>query len=801
MFLMKNYGSLRAKIRNDFLKSKGEQMKYNEFLNNKVIASSPMGFEAKKLNPMLYDFQHDITHWALKIGRAAIFAGCGLGKTPMQLEWANKIYQHTNKDILILAPLAVNAQTKREGSKFGIEINICRSQSDVKPGINIANYEMVDKFDHGHFIGVVLDESSILKSFMGNIKRKIINYFKNTKYKLACTATPSPNDHMELLNHSDFLNVMPSNEALSRWFINDTMHFGTYRLKGHAVNDFWEWVSTWAACLNKPSDLGYDDNGFILPELKTIKHIIDYEDPRDYENGKLFRETRVINATNLYKELTETLKERVTAAAELINPSNESWVVWCHKNDEANELNKKINGSINVHGSLSIEKKEKAIEDFTNGKIKVMVTKPSMCGFGLNWQHCHNMAFVGLSYSFEQRYQASRRLWRFGQKKPVYEHLILSPAENQQVLTIVKRKEQRHMEMENKMAKSLKNYTQITGRRNLKLDYKSEVYEGSFYKLILGDAVNEIKNLENNSVHFQIFSPPFSNLYIYSDMVQDMGNSKNDKEFFKHFEFLIPQLYRILVPGRLCAVHCKDLVDYKGRDGEAGLRDVPGEIIRLFESNKFKYHSRVTIWKDPVIEMQRTKAQGLLHKQIKKDSSMCRQGLPDYLLLFRKWPDNSETSGPDPIKHPQGFKNYIGENIPQGEYITESGKFDNITNLKTIAKNDDIFSIHVWQRYASPVWFDIKQTNVLNCRIARDDQDEKHICPLQLDVIERAIHLWSNPADTVFTPFAGIGSEVYSAVKLGRYGIGIELKKTYIQQAVDFLEKLENKPKQLGLFD
>jgi len=778
-------------------------MDYDKFLNRKVMDSTKDGFDTKgELNPMLFDWQKDVTRWAIKIGKAALFEACGLGKTPQQLEWAKHIHEHTNKNILILAPLAVSLQTKKEGVKFGIDVNICRSQKDVKPGINITNYEMVDKFDASKFVGIVLDESSILKSFMGKTKQKLMNVFRNTQFKLACTATPSPNDHMELLNHADFLNVMPSNEALSRWFINDTMHFGTYRLKKHAIDSFWEWVSSWAVCLSNPSDLGYDDNGFRLPPLETIEHVIKYENPHDYEAGLLFRDTKVINATKLFREMRETAKERVEKAAELVNASDEEWVVWCHTNDEATALKKSINDSVNVHGSLSIDTKEELINSFSEGNVKVMITKPSMCGFGLNWQHVRNMAFVGLSYSFEQRYQASRRLWRFGQKKKVYEHLILSPAEKQQILSIVRKKEKNHDEMISQMVKPMNNFSE-GNKKKLQTEYKAKTLKGKNYKLILGDACKEIKKLKSESVHFQIFSPPFSNLYIYSDMLQDMGNSKNDSEFFDHFNFLIPELYRILMPGRLCAVHCKDLVDYKGRDGAAGLRDVPGQFIRMFESNGFKYHSRVTIWKDPVIEMQRTKAQGLLHKQVKKDSTMSRQGLPDYLLIFRKWPDDSETSGPEPVSRKGGLTGYVGESPPHdGNYVVESGKddYENWSELKQIADGDDIFSIHVWQRYASPVWFDIQQTNVLNCRVARDGGDEKHICPLQLDVIERSIHLWTNPGDTVFTPFAGIGSEVYAAVKMGRKGIGIELKETYLKQAESFLNQLENKPKQLELF-
>ena len=607
-----------------------------------------------------------------------MFEACGLGKTIQQLEWAMQVVKETNEDVLILAPLAVSNQTKKEGAKFGIEVNVCRTQVDVKPGINITNYEMVDKFDHTHFLGVVLDESSILKSFMGKTKQKLIKLFKDTKYKLACTATPSPNDYMELLNHSDFLGIMPSNEALSRWFINDTMNFGTYRLKKHAIEDYWKWVSSWAVCLNSPADIGYSENGFRLPELKTIKRIIKYENSYDIESGQLFKEANKINATGLYRELRETTKERTDNAAELINESNCGWVVWCNTNDEADQLKKKINDSVNVYGSLPNDRKEELINDFSAGNVKVMITKPSICGFGLNWQHVNHQAFVGLSYSFEQRYQAMRRLWRFGQKKIVYDYLILSPAENRQIYDTVMKKEAIHRDMEKQMIRYAGSYKVLENNKmELKKYYGKKTDKGKNWQLTLGDAVEEIKKIENESIHFSIFSPPFSNLYIYSDMIQDMGNSQNDGEFFEHFEFLIPEIYRILIQGRLVAVHCKDLVDYKGRDGAAGLRDIPGIIIKLFEKHGFKYHSRITIWKDPAIEMQRTKSQGLLHKQIKKDASMSRNGLPDYLVVFRKWPENSETSGPDPIERPQGFKNYIGENVPVGKnYTTEKNELN-----------------------------------------------------------------------------------------------------------------------------
>ncbi len=286
---------------------------------------------------------------------------------------------------------------------------------------------------------------------------------------------------------------------------------------------------------------------------------------------------------------------------------------------------------------------------------------------------------------------------------------------------------------------------------------------GKNFALYNGDCVEVIQSIPSNSVHLPIFSPPFSNLYIYSDSYRDMGNCKNDEEFFQNFDYLIPELFRVTVPGRLCAVHCKQLVNYKGRDGASGLRDFRGEIIRHFEKFGWVYHSEVCIWKDPVVEMQRTKSHGLLYKQLRKDSSYSRQGLPDYLLLFRKWTEEGDA---EPVTH-----------------TTED------------------FKLEMWQRYASPVWFDIRQTNVLNIALAREDADEKHICPLQLDVIERALQLWTNPNDIVFTPFAGIGSEAYQAVKMGRRAIGIELKESYFQQAVNNLQVLEKESNQLNIFD
>jgi len=761
-------------------------MDYDEFLKTKIIEHKPSGFEAelKEIHPMLFEWQRLLVRWACFRGRAALFEACGLGKTFQQIEWARLVCERTGGDVLILAPLAVTSQTRGEGLKLGVNVNVCRSQSQVKPGINITNYEMMDAFDAAHFAGVVLDESSILKSFMGKTKRKLMDAFSSTPYRLCCTATPSPNDHMELLNHADFLGVMPMAESLARFFVHDAGKTSTWRLKGHAKKDFWRWVSTWAVCLNKPSDIGHDDNGFILPPLNTIEHIVELPE-HDFSNGKLFRDDKPVSATELYRELRETAPQRCQLAADLVNSSNEAWVVWCNTNDEAQRLAKLIPGSVNVYGAMKTEAKEQALIDFIGERIRVLITKPSMCGFGLNLQHCHNMAFVGLSFSFEQRYQAVRRCWRFGQKHPVNDRVILSPAEKH-VFRAVLEKEKKHGEMTENMVADMHDYIDL-GYTNLHLltDYDRQEYHGEGWTLIVGDCTKEIKTIESDSVGLSIFSPPFSNLYVYSDYIHDMGNCGDDDEFFRHFSYLVPELHRITTPGRLCVVHCTDIPQFKWKTGSTSIKDFPGDIIRLFEKCGWLYHSRVTIWKDPVIEMQRTKSIGLLHKQIKKDSTVSRMGLPDYLLVFRKPVGNENSCGEDPVAHSGGFCGYIGLNSPLP---------------KQPGENDDRYSIEVWQRYASPVWMDINQTRVLNVRVARDDRDEKHLCPLQLDVIERCVHLWSNPGDTVFTPFAGIGSELYGAVSLGRKALGIELKPIYAEHAAKFLTELEAQPEQIKLF-
>lgn len=753
-------------------------MNYKHFLHKKDIVSVQSGFEPQDINSKLYDFQSEIVRWACKRGKAAIFADCGLGKTPMQLEWANQVHAHTKQPVLILAPLAVSKQTQREGDKFGVKVHICESQDDVKSGINITNYEKAHKFDPGAFSGIVLDESSILKSYTGKFRNYIIESFQKTPYKLACTATPAPNDFMELGNHSEFLNVLSRAEMLSLFFVNDTADVGTWRLKGHGEEKFWKWLCSWAVMLSKPSELGYDDNGFILPQLNIIEHVIEFGKPLE---GCLFAQ-KAETLQERRQARRESINEKIAKIKEIIT-QDEPWLIWCDLNNESESISKELNAT-EITGSQPDHEKETRMLGFSSGKHRIICTKPKIAGFGMNWQHCNNVIFAGLSDSYESFYQAIRRCWRFGQKSSVNCHVITTDIEGN-IVENIKRKEKDALRMRNEMIEHMRDISKSELREKSlsSFDYKTDVYKNHRYELHLGDNIELIKQLKDDSIGFSIFSPPFASLFTYTNSIRDMGNCRDKNDFLEHFRFLVTELHRVMMPGRLVAVHCMNLPMTLTHDGVMGVHDFRGDLIRLFQSENFIFHSEICIWKDPLVQAVRTKTLSLAHKQICKDSSRCAQGLPDYIVVMRKRGDN-----PIPIEHKHGLTEYIGER-----------EFTNTNYHEDQRKNK--LSHEIWQKYASPVWFDIRQTRVLSTDIARDEKDEKHVCPLQLDTIERCLELWSAKGDVVLDPFSGIGSTVYSAVSMGRYGIGFELKESYWRQSIKNMEFLESREKQGDLLE
>ena len=613
--------------------------------------------------------------------------------------------------------------------------------------------------------GLLVHNSSILKSFTGVTKRMILEMFKDTPFRSAWTATPAPNDHLELGNHADFLGIMPSNEMIMRWFVADSMQAGGYRLKRHGAADYWRWVCSWAVSVTTPADLGYDDTGYILPPLCIEPRMVDADvAPAEGElvaAGKL-------SATQIHRVGRQTAEARAAEAGRIVaaNP-DVPWVIWCNTDYEADAVCRHVEGIVNLKGSEHNDVKTAKLIGFSDGSISRICTKGKIAGFGLNWQHCANVIFVGLGYSYEMFYQSLRRTWRFGQTKPVEAYVLLAE-EEQDLLSTIQRKQADHEEMKREMTNAMLTAHQgdmddVTIREHIETD----VQHGKDWTLYLGDSCQEISKIADNSVGLTVSSCPFNNLYIYSDSIADMGNCTDNAEFIDHFRYLARELFRVTMDGRLCVIHCKDLPLYMNRDDAAGLFDFPGSIIKMFGEEGWTYHSRVTIWKDPVIEMERTKNYGLLYCNLRANACVSRQGMADYLVVFRKW---------------------------TGAVQEDSIRINAVNHTK------DEFPLEQWQKWASPVWMDIQQTDVLNGRLARDGSDERHICPLQLDLIERCIRMWSNPRDLVLDPFNGIGSTGYEALKCDRRYVGIELKRGYYEQAIKFLRDAEANNNTLDLF-
>lgn len=702
-------------------------MNYEDFIKTKQKTFITSGMDVEPVNNYLFPFQRHIVKTAIKHGRFAVFADCGLGKTLMQLSWAEEIVKITGSPVLTLAPLAIIEQTKQQANKFEINMEF----------VDVTNYDQLKNIDASKYAGVVLDESSILKGRDGKTSSMLIEKFKNTPYKICCTATPSPNDHMELGQHSEFLGAMTYQEMLAMFFVHDGGETSKWRLRKHATDAFWKYVCTWSISVDNPKTLGFEMDGYELPEIEYIEHII----PVENNTQTLFGDVAV-SATDLHRDLKRSFDARIAKTVELVSSNDEQWIVWGLSNEETNTVSKLLSGSVNVQGSDSPEYKAKHLNGFANNDFNTLVTKTSIASFGMNYQNCHNMVFMSYDFKFEAFYQAVRRCYRFLQQHKVKVHILI-PESQVNVRQSIIEKEKKHKEMLSHMAKYSANADYRINKSNFNI-VKKEI-KTEEYHVINGDCVAESKNIETGAADLCVFSPPFAELYVYSDKPEDMGNVSDYQQFENHFKYLIPEIKRILKPGRIVAIHCMDLPVQKGKEGYIGLRDFSGMLIDWFSEQGFIYHARTTLWKNPVTEMQRTKAVGLLHKTIKKDSSMSRVGIPDYVLFFRNDGDN-ETP------------------------ITHQDKDHSLPNY---------LPVDLWQKYASPVWYDIDYSRTLQYRSGRDGNDEKHICPLQLDTIERIIHLYSNEGETVFSPFGGIGSEGFQALKMNRKSISIELKESY----------------------
>jgi len=742
-------------------------LSYNAFLASKVVTHSCTGLSVSPddINPMLFGFQRDLTSWAIRKGRAAIFADTGLGKTFMQLEWARLIGQKT----LIVAPLSVARQTVREGKKIGLTVTYVHNQSEVVGDISITNYERIRDFDFNMFGAVVLDESSILKAIGGKTRKALTRLCTNIPYRLCCTATPAPNDYTELGNHVEFLGICKASEMLAMFFINANKQH-TYeinginyqkkgsnkggqewRLKHHAEAKFFRWLSSWAIALTKPSDLGYSDDGFILPKLTV--HPIFIEAKCKPPDGQLFF-THIAGIKHAAQIRRDTIHARLVALKELVNQNpNEQWIVWCGLNDESKVVTEALPDAIEVRGNDTAEFKTKAFEDFQDGQYHVLVTKPRIGGFGMNFQNAHKMAFFGLNYSWEAFYQCIRREWRYMQSSPVDVYIIMSDIE-MAIYHNIMRKDA----MASRLRKQLIEQARIYEKGELAMTtidesvYVENTVKGENWLAMLGDSCIRLGEIKDDSIDLSIYSPPFADLYVYTDTERDLGNSRDWDEFFSHYAYIIRDMIRVTKNGRLTCVHSSDIPAMAQKDGYIGVKDFPGRVIAAHQKEGWIFVGRAFVQKNPQAQAIRTKSKALLFVQLNKDSVSSRPALVDQILLFRKPGQNA---------------------IPVTPVANQ--ELDN----------------ERWIEWASGIWTGIAETNTLQYSKARGIDDEKHICPLQLETIERCIKLYSNPGETVLTPFGGIGSEGYMAVKLGRRATLIELKPEYFEVLVKNMNAIE----------
>lgn len=723
---------------------------YAQFLTSKRLIVNPAGIDAgpADVNPLLFPFQRDLTAWAARKGRAAIFADTGLGKTFMQVEWARLV----GADSLIIAPLSVARQTVCEATKLGIEVRYVRSQSEVLPGISITNYEMVDAFDPCAFGAVVLDESSILKSLDGKTRKRLTAMFAETPFRLCCTATPAPNDIAEIANHAAFLGIMKREEMLAAFFIHDDKG---WRLKRHAANPFYRWLASWGMSVHMPSDLGYSDDGYVLPQLKVQTHIIE----AGYRPDGMLFSSGLHGIGHRASVRKATAMARVEQAAALINANADQWIAWCGINDEADALTKLIPGAVNVQGSDKLESKIANLEAFQDGTVRVLVTKSKIAGFGMNFQNAHKMTFVGLNDSWEQYYQCVRRCWRFGQEHPVDVHIVLSDAE-QDIYNNVMRKEQEAKRMAESLVEHVREFerAEIAAHTDNQFEYSTAEASGENWQLLLGDSVERMKELPSDSIDLSIYSPPFASLYTYSPSERDLGNAASREQFFVHYSYIIREVLRVTKPGRNSCVHVANLATTLQTHGVIGLYDFRGDVIRAHVEAGWTYHGEVCIDKDPQAQAIRTHSKGLLFVQFHKDSAASRPALADYILIFQKPGQNA---------------------VPVEPELT----------------NDE------WIEFARPIWYGIRESDTLNAPAARENADERHIVPLQLGTIERCVKLWSNRGETVLSPFAGIGSEGYVSLKERRGFIGCELKRSYWATACRNLKYAAEIAKPRTLFD
>lgn len=830
-------------------------MDYNEFIKSKVIISEDYGFEPNWIPEISKDHQKDICNWTLRGGRRAIFASFGLGKTFMQLINAVNCINETGKPFLIACPLGVMGEFKRDNEKLntGFEIEYIKDTdtiSEYSKKIYLTNYERIRKGDikADKFGGVSFDEASILRNLKTETTNYIIKYFKQIPYRFVATATPSPNDYIEILNYSEFLGIADRGNLLTKFFKRNPQKAGDLMLLDSQKDDFWMWVSSWAVFINTPSDLGYPNEGYDLPKLNVIEHRIENLSDEIIQNKfgdlVLFKDNTksLVDSSREKRDSLELRCEKTFEITETLRDDN--FILWHHRESERAELEKlyKAKEYNSVFGSQKNEVKEDLLIDFSNGEYQYLLTKPVIAGSGCNFQdYCNNMIFVGIDYKFNDFIQAIHRLYRFGQDKEVNVHIIYTNNEDHVFSTLMKKWE-KHKELQTEMIKLVREY----GLNNELIRDKMErqIFSNGD-KVVIGDATlynndtvvisADKTEVPDNSVGMILTSIPFGNHYEYSDNYNDFGHNIDNDGFFNQMDFLVPNLHRILIPGRVAAIHVKDRIRYSYQNGTSftSMDDFSGDTVRSFKKHGFHLIGKITITTDVVRENNQTYRLG--HSEKCKDGSKMGVGMPEYVLLFRKAPTNSENAYSDlPVFKQKDEYPVERWQLDAHAYWRSSG--DHYLDVDTLKEKDLKEVWRVWKQYNDEglytfenhlklstelekkgkisreymtipphsnndfVWTDVNRMNTLNARQV-SNKKEKHICPLQIDIVERLIELFSMKGETVYEPFGGLMTVPTISLKMGRKAKAVELNSDYYKDGLFYVRSMHEKLNMPTLFD
>lgn len=821
---------------------------YQTFLRAKARLAPAMGFDVSddEIHPLLKPHQRDIVRWCVKGGRRAIFASFGLGKSLMQIEAVRLVLKHAGGRGLIIAPLGVRQEFRRDAEKVGVTIKYIRRIEECDTtGIYVTNYETVrdGKLDPNEFSAVSLDEASILRSYGSKTYQTFLSLFHACRFRFVATATPSPNRFKELIHYSGFLGIMDTGQALTRFFQRDSTKANNLTLYPHKEREFWIWLNSWAIFLQKPSDLGYSDDGYVLPKMKVyyhkVKTVITTDEVDRDGQGALFRDA-AIGLRDASREKRSTMDARTECLRGIIAADPEShYILWHDLEDERRAIDDAVPDNVSIYGTLDLETREQRIIDFSEGKFKYLSAKPILAGSGCNFQHhCHKAIFMGIGFKFNDFIQAVHRIQRFLQAHPVEIHIIYAETETE-VLRTLQEKWSNHNEMVENMAEVIREHglNELSLSNSLKRSIGCDRVEvtGEGWLAANNDCIDETADMEESSIDLIVTSVPFSNHYEYTPSYNDMGHTDGDDHFFEQMDFLSPQLLRILKPGRLACIHTKDRILFGNVTGKGMPTVNPFHAKCLFHYLKhgFAYMGMITVNTDVVRENNQTYRLGWTENS--KDGTKMGVGSPEYILLFRKLPsDTGRAYADDPVKKSKkdytrarwqtdahAFWRSSGDRLLGPEELAAL-KPDVLSRLFTEQSLKQVYNFkeHVATGEAleakgalpatfmslAPgshdpmIWHDVNRMLTLNGEQSRKAL-EMHVCPLQFDIVDRLIERYSNPGDLVFDPFGGLMTVPYRALKLGRKGRGVELNPTSFRDGVRHLQTMEANLAVPSLFD